>query len=587
MRHRRTPRTTSAVPSSFRPWPAIALLVVSSCVDVARGLSACTLAVVDEVDEADGEPEELPWRSWRTRWEHSLRAMSVGSMEERLEAIEDADEIFDSVWDEDDEDPANLTEEEIADRLIDFIDTEPDEWMSWNLLDSLEFDEGEGVRRLFRAALQSPSATLRAKALEFYWLEEDSEAIQRLEALWDDGVPAWGLPALMWALANQESKTHLADFVARTDDSDPRVRVAAIKALADIQDDATLPRLLELARSEERLVRGAAIEALGDWTASEQTIAALVEAIHADPVWRVRALDALTRLEGSARDEQLLELLADPESTDLHADVARALEKSLLPSTGPALVRALENAASLGPGETVTTLLAVLHNRDDAGVVPDLVNLDPGIGGTAFLNLRRLIAFLERDRATARTYRISPSRSARPSDEPVRSRHVLSEGPARTVRCWQGPGVAMASRLEPRIPAGTAVDISGFFDRDGETWGALEGDGANDCWLPLRLLAEGAGSGPRPQDPRRREIDVPSDAIHTSTARKLIEAGSIEILDDHEDVAGIAVHLGADRPTLSEVFARLKSATRRRVEEQMEDLIEDLEEESRAASARP
>jgi len=239
--------------------PAIVLLLVTPGVDVAWGSSGCILTVDGEVDEEEGAPAS---GSWRTRLEQSLKAMWTGSLQDRLEAIAAADELLEVDGNEDEEDPDNPTPEEIADRLIEFLDSEPDEWVVWNLLDTLEFDEGEAVRSLFRAALSSSSPTLRAKAAGFYIFEEDPEAVPLLEELWDTGVPEWGLDDLMSALVNQGSTTHLPAFLRRTGDPDPRVRRSAILALADLHDETTLPHLLALARADDARTRGAAIVAL-------------------------------------------------------------------------------------------------------------------------------------------------------------------------------------------------------------------------------------------------------------------------------------------------------------------------------------
>jgi HEAT repeat protein len=549
--------------------PAIVLLFVTSGVDVAWGSSGCILTLYTEADE---EKEAPASGSWRTRLEQSLKAMWAGSLEDRLEAIADADELLDPDGDEDEEGPDNPTPEEIADRLIEFLDSEPDEWVVWNLLDTLEFDEGETVRSLFRAALSSFSPTLRAKAAEFYMLEEDAEAVPRLEELWDAGVPEWGLDYLMFALVNQGSTMHLPAFLRRTGDSDPRVRRSAILALAGLHDEATLPHLLTLARADDSLTRGAAIEALGEWEDSQEVVGALVRAIRFDPVWRARALDALLQLDGTDRDESLLEILKDPEAQDLWAHAAQGLENSTRAGTEETMVGALEEAAARDLQSVVHGLIIALHNRDDASALPPLLNLDPGIGAGSFVNVRRLIDYLGRDRDSTNSYSISRSPSWKAPTEDGETSHVVAAGAAQSVRCWQGPGVAFGSWRVPRVPEGSRVTISSHFDRAGETWAQIDGDGTSGCWIPMRLLADGPGPGSTPAQ-SRPEFDVPSGALRTSTARTLIEDGVIEILDEDDPATGIAVNLVPDGPTLQDLLERLKSATRRSVEDQMEEVL--------------
>jgi len=575
MRHRRSPR--SFLPRSGSPLlPAIVLLLVTPGVDVAWGSSG-TLLTVD--GEADEEEEAPPSGSWRTRLEQSLKAMWTGSLQDRLEAIAAADELLEVDGNEDEEDPDNPTPEEIADRLIEFLDSEPDEWVVWNLLNELEFDRGEAVRSLFRAALSSSSPTLRAKAAGFYIFEEDPEAVPLLEELWDTGVPEWGLDDLMSALVNQGSTTHLPAFLRRTGDPDPRVRRSAILALADLHDETMLPRLLALARADDALTRGAAIDALGEWEDSPEVVEALVRAMRSDPVWRARALQALLQLDGADREEGLLEILQDPEAQDIWADAAQGLENSTRAGTGETLVGALEEAAARNLQGAVLGLIIALHNRDDATALPALLNLDPGIGAGSFVNVRRLIDYLGRDRDGTNSYSISrrPSWTA-PTTEDGETSHVVAAGAAQSVRCWLGPDVSFGSRLVARLPEGVRVTIVSHFDRAAETWAQVGGDGRG-CWIPMRLLVDGPGPGAAPA-PSRPEIDVPSAALRSATARTLIEDGVIEILDEDDVATGIAVNLGPDGRRLQDVLEQLKSATRRSVEDQMEEVLGLLEEAS-------
>lgn len=581
MRHRRSPRRFA--PHHFPLLlPAIVLLALSTGVDVAWG-ARDTEVVIDEDDAADESPA-LPWRK---RIEQGLKAMSVGSLEDRLDAVDDAGDLLEPDDIDEQDGPASPTQQEIGAMLVGFLQSEPDEWIRWNLLDSLETESGPAVQALFRAALVSPSSNLRAKALSFYAFDsEDPTAVPLLEGLWETGVPPWALPDLMAALAAQGSTTHLGEFLERTGAPDVRTRLGAVEALSDLLDDRALPRLLELARSGESFTRRAAIDALQYWSDSDEAVETLAEAAMSDPEWRGHALDSLLKSENAIRDETVFRVLSNPDDRALWARAAGGLVHSGNPEANAALVGALAAAAARNDPATVRSLIMALSNRDDSDAVPLLSQLDPGMDGSGIFTVRSLIRYLERDRESQGARRFVST--APPSREPeADQRHVLAGGEARSVRCWQGPQVAFESWLEHRIPDGAEVTIETFFDQAGETWAALEGSGAGGCWVPLRQIEDGPGPGVVPPDPRRREIDLPAGALRTSTARALLKEGTIEVFDESDEAVAIAVNIRVPGPSLQEILETLKSATRRSLEEQMDDVLAWLGQERRAGMPRP
>jgi len=577
MRHRRSP--LPAPPPRFLPllWPAIVLLALSTGVDVAWG-DRDTELVEDEAGTAD----KAPALNWRKRLEQGVRAMSVGSLQDRLDATYEAEDLLDPDDSDERDAPESPTQAEIGAALVSFLDSEPDEWVVWNLLDSLEFDTEPAVHDLFRAALASSSSNLRAKALTFYTVDtEDRDAVPLLEGLWETGVPSWALPDLMAALAAQGSTLHLEEFMEKTQAPDLRTRIAAIEALSELRNSRALPGLLELARTADSSTRRAAIDSLAKWLDQDEVIATLEQALSSDPEWRGHALDALLKADTPVRDATILRVLSDPEARDLWARAAEGFVVSDNPEANAALVGALAAAEAANDPETVHRLIAVLHNRDDVDALPLLLRLDPGMGGgTGFFSIH-LLGYLERDRASRPTYQLSTSPFVPLQEQEADPHHVVAGGKARSVRCWPGPQIGFESWLRRRIPDGTVVSIDRFFDRDGETWGELDGPGAGGCWVPLNQIEAGFGPGVVPPDPRRREVDLPAGVLRTSTGRALLKEGRIELLDESDEAAGIAVNIRVPGPSLQEILKTLSTAARFGLDDQMDDVFEWLDEERR------
>lgn len=575
MRHRRSPRPVSFPRCSPPLWPAIVLLIVSSGVDAAWGQLEGDI-VKDEKDSAG----ESPALRWRMHLEQGLRDMSVGSLQDRLVAVSEADALLkpDDIAALDD--PASPTQDEIGAALIAFFESEQDEWIRWNLLDSTWSDSGPAVHALFRGALVSPSSNLRAKALSFYAYDLDPSAVPLLEGLWETGVPSWALPDLMAALAAQGSTLHLREFLDKTRAPEVRTRIAAIRALADLRDDRALPRLIELARSGESFTRRSAIDALERWPESDEVAEALAEATLSDPEWRGDALDALLKSDSPVRNETLLRLLSNPEDRVLWVQTAGGLMFSNNSEVTPALVGALAAAVGQNDPGTVRGLINVLYNRDDRDAVPLLSRLDPDINGSGVLTVRILVAYLERDRASRPPLFIATPGPSPPAHEPEADpRHIIAGRSATSVRCWHGPEIAFDSWLRHRIQDGTEVTIERYFDVAGETWAQLSGSGAADCWVPLRQIADGAGPGVVPPDPRRPEVDLPAGSLRTSTALALLKDGTLEVVDESEEAVGIAVNIRVPGPSLQDILETLRTATRRTLDEQMGDVLAWLDDE--------
>lgn len=575
MRHRRAPRTTPAVLPATGPLPAIALLIVTSCVDVAWGNSEAVFTT--------------PPETRKQRLDRTVLSLTTGTLAERLEAAEDIDDLFDFDPDQgkepDDEDfdgeessDGDVTPADVAKALFEAIEAQPEDFVGWTMVDSLSVNDDRGISELISAALKSSSLNVRAAAVQWFTFSDAAvpESIPDLEDLWDGGLPEWARADLMTALAKQGSARFLPDFVKRTRDADPSVRFAAIEALGTLHLNAILPILIQIARQGDSFEREFALEAIATWSESDDAFATILEASRSrDPLQgnALRLLATMRRVEG---DERLIEALAEPLDPHVRMEAARALEDSEHPGTTGALVQLLGDPEI--QQRASSELLGILHNRDDHSALPGLIALLEGGYAQALDRFENLIAYLGRPAGEKRSTMVTLScgMSVLDADDP-RAWHVVAPNGWASIRCSQMPGRPGESWQEERVPDGSWAYIEARFDRSGETWAYLDGSSFSDCWAPMRFLEPGIGPGQISLDPSALEIDLPSHVVETRALRSLIKEGAIQLFDIDDGVVGAALHPRDEGPTIGEIADALEKAGGEDLLEPLESLLEQVE----------
>ena len=557
MRHRRSPRSAPA----FRITPllpAIVLLVVTSGVDVAWG---CLLGRVVETKEAT--------QHWRKRLEAELAILYSGPIDERLDAAERVAALFVRADDEA-PDPSDPGEDEVALALGNVIALQPDEYVSWTVVDALMLRDREVVHPLLREALGASSPNVRAHAVRSFQDHQDGEATPLLEDLWGAGLPEWARPDLVLALAHQGSKRYLDEFLHLAADEDPALALAAIAALETLDDERAIPTLVESTRAASPAVRIAAMDALSSWPDSDEAFRTILAISRGSGEERGEAIDLLVGFQRPEGDERLLEVLTAPGEARVRLDAARGLEDSDLPGVTEAVLDLLDDDREW----FISDVLDVLHNRNDPAALPRLEAMTPPDGDSVREQLDDLVAYLGReDLEDDRTTTVSVSCSLRitDSDDPD-SWHIEAPRGLHSVRCDRGPGIAGESWFDRRIPDGAMVTLEDRFDRDGATWGLVEWD--SDCWVPMTALGQGKQVSADPPGRLDPELDLPAGALASKRARHLIETGVIEVLDTEGDVAGVAFHLELGGPTLVTLLEGLRADARHAVEDQLDDVLD-------------
>lgn len=442
--------------------------------------------------------------------------------------------------------------ERLVERLIPMVHQEQDDWIAREWLDDLKFSESPAIDRLFRAVLSELSINLRATAVIRLEFEADPEAREDLDRLWRDGTPGWLRHSLIDALARQGIDDHLDEFIDFVGDTDPEVRMAALRALGTLGRPEGTPALLRAADEGDREERETAVESLGQLAATPEIVATLSRLVRSDGTGpRGAAIRSLGSLHDPNGDALLLQLLDEGHEAFELQQVATALTKSTTPGVTAAIAGLLGRIDPEADRWTLEEVVRTLHNRDDPAALPDLMSLDESVRQALGEQLDEEIAYLSRDRSVSSASEIFSIGCGGvrlvDADDP-RARRVAPPAPFGTVRCWEAPSVAGESWRRARLPAGDLVLIDDYFERPEETWVQFRGRDFDDCWAPLSYLAA-AGSLPPPTASMRLsrvEFDLPADVVVMEPVRRLLEAGSMDILESDRDEDVVAAALSID-----------------------------------------
>jgi len=496
------------------------------------------------------DPETEAGETARLLEEEVIHTLQNGSPRERLRAAEEIS-ITLELGTLGRDDPSRPLDD-LADSLILVLRQETDDWIARTLLDSLLWEDNPALNRLFREALRSGSVNVRAMGIRHLEYREDPQAVEALESLWEHDLPKWVRASLVEALAEHGSAAHLDDFMRLTRDDDPEVREAAIEALDTLARPEAIPVLVRVAHGEALTDRVAALRALGAFPDSDEAIEEALRASRSEerPVFRA-AVDTLGRLGHPDGDDRLIALLGDPPDLDLRGALVAVLENSKHPDATAALVRLLHQRDVAPDSWIASTVVRVLHNRDDAEAVPGLLDLagDPGKYGRD--EIGELNRYLSRDRsAGGHSVIVSTGCSfgAPVTSHDPRAWHVAPTPPFETIRCWDGPDRVGDPEDRPRVPGGTLVLITDHFEAPDQPWVEIEGSESDDCWVPLDNLQKGPGPPEPTSWPRhhiRHEFDIGTEELESPHASRLCEAGLLDIFEPGDEVAGVALELDA------------------------------------------
>ncbi|HUD70827.1 MAG TPA: HEAT repeat domain-containing protein [Dongiaceae bacterium] len=531
----------------------------------AASLVLSTRASTDEPDEenvapeVEAEPPADPCTSPESPAVVLLACLRTGTWEQRVAAVPWLPLALRLVGPDTEVDPGTL--DETIDLLIRIVHEEPDDWISLQVLEALEHEDFPGIDRLFRSALREPSINLKARAVERLALSHDPESLEDLEDLWRSEVPAWVRPRLIDSLSRQPldepvRSSHVEEFVGLSDDPDPAIRLAAIRALGALGDAAGRPALLRAARGGKPSERVAALEALASLPADDETMTELAAAVRSDNEGlRREAIRFVARLEHPDRDALLLEVLGRSDDDRSLVAAIEGLERSARPDVTMALAGLLDRFDLSEHFWIEQAILATLVNRDEMAGLNILMRLRPAGAGVLRERVDFAVAYLSRDRSVdERNIHFSTGGHlsvAGAEEEDPGARRIAATGGRRSIRCWAAPGVAGESWERDRPATGGLATIVNYFERPEGTWaGVLV---ASDyCWVPLADLVP-MDTPPAVPDPIRKprfEFDLPAGEAWSAQARALVDSGVMEILepDNESDAVAAALTVDPDDP---------------------------------------
>jgi hypothetical protein len=432
----------------------------------------------------------------------------------------------------------------------------------------------------------SPSPNLSWYGIQRFSYVEYAEALPELRKAWRREERPWVRLDLIDALAKQGSKEDLDDFIELARGPDPDLSVAAIEALATLEDGRAIPALARIIRHGPDAARLAALEALVTWPLDREAREAVLLASHAEGAEvRERAVRSLASFSGHEAEGRLVELALDPHGD---ADVrAAAIEGMSQIAPGRAidvLVEILRKPAPGSDSRLHRRVLSELREIDDPSILDALQGFVPRDEEFPSGDLSDLQAYLARDRdkqGKVLVHSLSCSLGLLSTDPDDSSSLVVSPLPwLHSIRCWRYPGVNGDPEDFPRLPAGIPVRIDDHFELGGESWVGVSGVDTEHCWVPMRFIehprALPTGASEEGIMLIRREFDLPANEAESDLARGLMDAGLLEVIDPGDEVIGVAITVDPEDFDMVLLLAKSCGLEETLLDDQIDAIVGDL-----------
>ncbi|OLF53162.1 HEAT repeat domain-containing protein [Pseudomonas chlororaphis] len=210
------------------------------------------------------------------------------------------------------------------------------------LIELADLEEPEGLVWLVDRLRQDPAVEVRAEAARLLEAWEDEPVVAALcEALTDSDASVQEAAAQSLSLLKSSAAGRV--ILPWTGHAEPRVRVAAFRALRELRHAEAAEAATRALDDPEAGVRREAVAVLG-WLKQLQAVPALARLASSDPDTDVRR--AATGALGLASDAQVLPALAQAlldSAWQVREEAATTLGKVGQPEAGPALIAALQD----------------------------------------------------------------------------------------------------------------------------------------------------------------------------------------------------------------------------------------------------
>jgi hypothetical protein len=463
--------------------------------------AACSAAIAD-----DGQaPVEKDCGDVR----RVLDDLAGGSIAEVWSVVEAGDlPDFDAIADADDERYAPCRDM-LVERLLRVISRSDDDRIVARLVGEIDSKALPGLLSVVQAALRHPSPDVHRRMLRAVTAAAAPTLGPEVEARFEVERDERTRRELIRALAATGSRRYLAELrdLARSDDAP--LRHAAMHAVLDLPDAASVPVLAELASSppDGDLEQAARIV---------RTFASWDDAPGVD--------EALVRIGREAPDQVAEAAILELEKRGVDAVGALVAIANARRRGGDAILAEQAQAAAGRLGGEVGGLYSVTTSC--------------GLSGSGSVARALPLASMDGDEF---------------SDAPVMI--VSPADGSDTARCWDAPGFMWPGEIRPRVPAGQELRVFDEFSWGGETW--LAGISVEDiCWVRENDLVPDAEERAEPDGVAAYEFDLPFEELDSWAVGTLEHRGWLTMLSADETVA--AFHLEIDEPTRDDVAALIE-----------------------------
>ncbi len=213
---------------------------------------------------------------------------------------------------------------------------------------------------LLTSMLQDADRGMFNVALELAHVVPGSEATRALAGQLPK-LPAGRLALVIHALGHRGDKAALPAIRDAAREGDPAVRLAAIKAVAQLQDTASLPLLLDAAALKDEAIAAAAMAAIVSLPASVE--AALVRQVGgSDQARSLAAIESLSRRQSRGAKSVLLKVAGEGEAP-VRVAALKALAEITSDADVEALIALLSKARSAAEIEAAEAVLTAVCTR--------------------------------------------------------------------------------------------------------------------------------------------------------------------------------------------------------------------------------
>jgi hypothetical protein len=463
----------------------------------------------------------------------ALDLLREGTYQERLALVDDISPWLDlAVYSGSDHVVRIVTED-----LAVWLDQETDEWLRYRLLFNIYEECDDAMEPLFRKALWDSSPNLRWIAIRWYEDGVDPDIVPELARLWTRTRRDWLRVALMKTMGEYYAWHHAKELLRYAPSAAEEHLGEVIEALGELRHPGAIDVIRGFVDHRSNEIRSTAIRTLRLWPRSRSAMAILLDLTHATDVpTRRLATGALSRFQQGEVTARLMELAGRP--SDAHVRLAAV--ESLRGRNHPAIFPILQN------------LLAAARRRS-------------GFYRATYLTLEEL-AEVSAD-PSVRAYLASVPEpedenvitcgAGRGADFETPALRVFPPGGDSTARCWSTPGrqVLLDKEYQSREDAAFSVEVSAYFEIDGELWVAIDYD---ECWMPRSYLSWATGHEIMPEETYQAwygdleyyvewEInDIPVSELESRAAWMLVDAGFLSLFDPLDDVIGAEIRVKTD-----------------------------------------